>query len=108
MSDDRKTPLWPWIVALLIGLPVLYIVSFGPACWAESQTFGRTDFPTITVPRFHRPLLRIANGRGIAAQFLVWYANLGAHPFRTWDASKHGELEYLQYYPPPPTFGSAR
>jgi hypothetical protein len=30
MSDDRKA-LWPWIVALLIGLPVLYVASFGPA-----------------------------------------------------------------------------
>ena len=32
MSDNRKKPLWPWIVALLIGLPVLYVASFGPAC----------------------------------------------------------------------------
>jgi hypothetical protein len=30
MTDDRK-PIWPWIVALLIGLPVLYVVLFGPA-----------------------------------------------------------------------------
>jgi hypothetical protein len=33
MGDDRKNPPWPWIVALLIGLPVLYVASFGPACW---------------------------------------------------------------------------
>jgi len=32
MSDDRKTPAWPWIVALLIGPPVLYVASFGLAC----------------------------------------------------------------------------
>ena len=31
MNDDRKKPLWPWIVALLIGLPVLYVLSSGPA-----------------------------------------------------------------------------
>ena len=31
MIDERR-PLWPWIVALLIGLPVLYVASFGPAC----------------------------------------------------------------------------
>jgi hypothetical protein len=30
MSDDRKKPLWPWIVAVLIGLPVLYFLSSGP------------------------------------------------------------------------------
>src|SRR5262249_59566050 len=36
MSDERS-PLWPWIVALLIGLPVLYVASFGPACWLTDQ-----------------------------------------------------------------------
>jgi hypothetical protein len=34
MSTERKKAgVWPWIVALLIGLPVLYVASFGPACW---------------------------------------------------------------------------
>ena len=28
MSDERK-PSWPWIVALLIGLPVLNVASYG-------------------------------------------------------------------------------
>ncbi len=32
MSEERK-PLWPWIVAFLIGLPVLYVLSVGPAAW---------------------------------------------------------------------------
>ncbi len=32
MSEERK-PLWPWIAALLVGLPVLYVASFGPVCW---------------------------------------------------------------------------
>jgi hypothetical protein len=31
MGEERKTPRWPWIVALLIGLPALYVASFGPA-----------------------------------------------------------------------------
>ena len=32
MSDERKKAgVWPWIVALLIGLPVLYVLSSGPA-----------------------------------------------------------------------------
>ena len=33
MTDDGKKPFWPWMVALLIGLPVLYYFSLGPACW---------------------------------------------------------------------------
>jgi len=33
MTPRPKRLLWPWIAALLIGLPVLYVASFGPACW---------------------------------------------------------------------------
>jgi hypothetical protein len=32
MSDEHRS-VWPWVIALLIGLPMLYIASFGPACW---------------------------------------------------------------------------
>ena len=42
MNDDRKKPLWPWIVALLIGLPVLYVLSSGPTvtmAWRDEVTF---------------------------------------------------------------------
>jgi hypothetical protein len=39
MSEERKRAgVWPWIVALLIGLPVLYVASFGPACWFACET----------------------------------------------------------------------
>src|SRR5579872_2484163 len=40
MTDERKKAVWPWIAALLIGLPVLYIASFGPACWITSRLDG--------------------------------------------------------------------
>ena len=39
MDDDRKTSVWPWIVALLIGLPVLYVASFGPFLWIANHRF---------------------------------------------------------------------
>ena len=44
---DRKQPLWPWIVALLIGLPVLYVASFGPACWIVSHADMNGQFITV-------------------------------------------------------------
>jgi hypothetical protein len=44
MSDDRKKPLWTWIVALVIGLPVLYVASFGPACWWLSSKCSTPPF----------------------------------------------------------------
>jgi hypothetical protein len=31
MSDDDRKPVWPWIVAVLIGLPIVYVAMFGPA-----------------------------------------------------------------------------
>src|SRR5262245_26252898 len=42
MSDERK-PLWPWIVALLMGLPVMYVASYGPRTWyivRRGQVYG--------------------------------------------------------------------
>jgi hypothetical protein len=51
MSGERKAPLWPWIVTLLIGLPVLYVLSFGPACWITSRTHvGASALPTVYRP----------------------------------------------------------
>ena len=42
--DERKRAFGPWIVAAVIGVPALYVVSFGPACWLSSriQPSGRT------------------------------------------------------------------
>ncbi len=45
MSDERKRPIWPWIVALLIGLPMLYVASFGPACWLADRDV--VDFTSV-------------------------------------------------------------
>jgi hypothetical protein len=52
MNDDRK-PLWPWIASLLIGLPLLYVASFGPASWIASRTddFGETPEILLTLYR---------------------------------------------------------
>jgi hypothetical protein len=37
MSDDRKRPLWPSILALLVGLPVLYVASSAPVIWVRQH-----------------------------------------------------------------------
>jgi hypothetical protein len=58
MSDDRKKSLWLWIVALLIGLPVLYVASFGPAC----QLADRGIIPDTATTTLYHPLgLFLAN-----------------------------------------------
>jgi hypothetical protein len=49
MSDEqKKTGVSPWIVALLIGLPVTYVASFGLACWLACRTGA--SLPTFYVP----------------------------------------------------------
>ena len=53
MSEERKKPVWPWIVALLIGLPVLYVASFGPACWISS----RLNSGSSAVSCVYRPIM---------------------------------------------------
>jgi len=53
MSDDRKNPLWPLIAVLLIGLPVLYVASFGPACWIASYA----DAQNGTVETLYHPVI---------------------------------------------------
>lgn len=37
MNDERKKSVWPWMLALLIGLPVLYVAAFGPAVFLWHQ-----------------------------------------------------------------------
>lgn len=56
MGGDRKSrSVWPWVIALLIGLPVLYVASFGPACWLSSRTgIGRKSLPAM-----YRPMLML-------------------------------------------------
>ena len=74
MIDERK-PLWPWIATLLIGLPVLYLASFGPACWLNE----RGVLGAAAVSAIYSPVLATAeNGR--LPKALDWYARLGATP----------------------------
>ena len=73
MSEERKTPFWPWIVALLIGLPILYVASFGPACWLTN----RSAIPRGPVAILYGPLVDrgIENRSGIE-RFLLWYGTV--------------------------------
>jgi hypothetical protein len=61
-------------VALLIGLPVLYVASFGPICWTASRlNVGETTLPTI-----YRPVTWMMLRDEQAAAAMSWYARLGS------------------------------
>jgi len=83
MSDDRKRPLWPWIVALLIGLPVVYLLSFGPACLAvqlatgkcityAGSLFGNSEL----IDTLYAPLDWMDCKSEFAASVIWWYGTL--------------------------------
>jgi hypothetical protein len=75
MTSDRKQPVWPWIVALLIGLPVLYAVSFGPACWISS----RSGTGVSVVNSAYQPMLGLAfDGPDVIQRGTLWYGQLVA------------------------------
>src|SRR5262245_65337012 len=71
MSNDRKTTVWPWIAALIVLL-VLYIASFGPACWITSRVtpvfVNRATYEKHSrlVGTLYWPLLRMAWAGGEA------------------------------------------
>jgi hypothetical protein len=73
MSEQRKS-IWPWIVALLIGLPLLYVASFGPACWASL----RTESSGRLVGTIYHPIFWIALEKNIARGSVLWYMGAGA------------------------------
>lgn len=55
MSDYRKKPLWPWIVAVMIGLPVLYVLSWAPAELLVMK-MGEPEWLVVSGKAFYAPL----------------------------------------------------
>jgi hypothetical protein len=66
-----------WIVIAL--LPVLYVASFGPACWITSRLRLSGDSINFTVlPTFYHPLLVTMFYDSRISTAVQWYARLGA------------------------------
>src|SRR5262245_17837171 len=88
MSDDRKTPLWPWIVALVIGLPVMYAALSGPLSWMRrSWLFGNP-----VAEWCDRPFeIAVVRGPEWVSEPLFQYRSL----FLTDDEREIGRLGYL-------------
>ncbi len=74
-----------WTLATTIGLPVLYVASFGPACWVTSQDYIVGE--TVTTNRaliVYFPLARaIVNDPDTRYRWLVWWMTLGTPKGRT-------------------------
>jgi hypothetical protein len=91
MSDDRK-PLWPWIVALLVGLPVMYVLSFGPACWTASRISAGAS----ALPAFYRPITWVMWRNDRVMEAMNWYAECGSTGSWHWIGA--GDSEASTFY----------
>jgi hypothetical protein len=72
---NRRERWAKWTLAAIVGLPVLYVLSFGPACWISSRTNSGTEL----LPSCYRPIvsgLTLHETRLSAA--IQWYSQLGA------------------------------
>ena len=57
MGEQRKkSHVWHWTVALLIGLPVLYVLSFPPACWLTAHRYFISESTASSAVPAHPPV----------------------------------------------------
>jgi hypothetical protein len=70
----RKRKFWPWAVAVLMSLPLLQLLSFGPVCWLAAR--GKLD--TRLIEHGYQPILwTIAVGPSPIAMVARRYAEIG-------------------------------
>jgi hypothetical protein len=70
---NRRERWAKWTLAALAGLPVLYVTSFGPACWLTSRPLGDGSVPP-SVMRIYAPMARLAqSGTAIGDLVRQWW-----------------------------------
>ncbi len=79
MSERQKKAAWPWIIACIVGLPVLYVLSFGPAWWVAGYYENDVHAHQIShaIGRFYRPIRLVMDRSDFAFKAFCWYADLG-------------------------------
>ena len=75
-----------WTLACAVGLPVLYVASFGPACWIADREL----LSEYTVEFVYRPAvsLCITSGSQRLRDALLWYRRLIPNPQRKWSTAE--------------------
>jgi len=81
MAEERKRPGWIfWTTVVVVAIPLLYVLSFGPACW----WFSTPDnvWPCVHAPKMYWPIGRAyahATGDERWCWAIRWYATLRHH-----------------------------
>lgn len=79
---NRRERWAKWMFVTTVGLPVLYVVSFGPACWIVS----RVNWGDSVIPVVYRPIIQVMQHEPWTAVHttLARYSRWGAHPDWNW------------------------
>src|SRR6478752_3435066 len=64
-------------LAVVVGLPVLYVASFGPACWINE----RYDVGTNAISIVYRPIIWLASGDPHVRRPVQRYASAGSRRY---------------------------
>ena len=74
MNAHRK-PTVGFLVAVSLLMPILYVLSFGPACWIAERVDSRVVYAAVSTA--YRPIAWIANRSTRASAAALWYVGLG-------------------------------
>jgi hypothetical protein len=99
---NRKERWAKWTLAAVVGLPVLYVLSFGPACWLNQRghlsSWGmRVSYCLIFALEVNRCL----------PEPLDWYARVGAKSGAV-ARVENGNIVWRKYFTPSPTWRRRR
>jgi hypothetical protein len=83
----RSSRKFRWLVAIAVSLPVLYVASFGPACWVTSRC--SIDAGWIFV--VYRPIIWVAETAPVLDYF-AWYSFLGSADGWAWHVDESGHI----------------
>lgn len=84
--EAQRRKLLPWIVGAVIGLPSLYVLSFGPVCWCAARSSyagipaAMGAFPmyrmSVRAPAMYWPIGYLAKHSkgGVGYKVIDWYA----------------------------------
>lgn len=98
MTSGKKPGLAFWATMVVVGLPVLYVLSMGPACWISSRKwFGATAvsavYHPLTTAFFELPYL--PSSTSAICDALQWYSCVGAAPGWHWQPTSL-DLDHIE------------
>src|SRR5579863_9560571 len=73
---NRRERWAKWTLAIVIGLPVLYLASFGLVCWMSTPIEFR-DRRVVSTPRIYFPIGIAARQSNVVYQAVSWFAYAG-------------------------------